>query len=151
MTASRGPDSGLLHSGLLHSGLERAAAAAGSTVAVLSGDDAWTWADLDGGANAVARHLGGRGVTAGDRVAVALSNRVEFVLVVAAVAKLGASSVLISPAWKAAEAGHALELTGPRVGVADGASAAVLADLLGAGSVVDLDDDAARAAASTSS
>ena len=42
----------------------------------------WTFAELDGLANAFARHLAGRGVGRGDRVAVMTSNRVEFVAAV---------------------------------------------------------------------
>ena len=40
------------------------------------------------------------------------TNRVEFIVAVEAVSKLGAASVLISPAWKAAEVGPAV--TSPR-------------------------------------
>ena len=60
----------------------------------------------------------GAGVGAGDRVAVMMANRVEFVVAVHAVSKLGAAAVLLSPAWKAAEVGHALEpdRPGPRRG-----------------------------------
>ena len=54
---------------------------------------------------------------------------------------------LLSPAWKAAEARHALALTTPGRGVADGPAAAVLADVLGPDAVLDLDDAVARATA----
>ena len=36
------------------------------------------------------------------------TNRVEFIVAVEAVSKLGAASVLISPAWKVAEVGPAV-------------------------------------------
>jgi len=65
---------------------------------------------------------------------------VEFVTTVYAVSKLGAASVLLSPAWKSTEVGHALELTGPVHAVADGEAAALLAAMLGADDVTDLDD-----------
>ena len=42
-----------------------------------------------------------------------LTNRVEFVVAVNAISKLGAAAVLLSPAWKAAEVDHALSLTAP--------------------------------------
>ena len=48
-------------------------------------------------AAAFARHLAGRGVTAGDRVAVMTSNRVEFLVAVNGISKLGAAAVLLSP------------------------------------------------------
>ena len=48
------------------------------------------------------------------------ANRPEFVVAVHGLSKLGAAAVLLSPAWKAAEVGHALDLTGPVHAVADG-------------------------------
>ena len=108
---------------LLHGGLERAADRFGDRPAVRAGDDHWSFRDLDGWSNAFARHLSGRGVTAGHRVAVMTANRVEFLVAVEAISKLGAAAVLLSPAWKAAEVGHALEITGAGHAVADTASA----------------------------
>ena len=40
------------------------------------------------------------------------SDRTEFVVAVLAIWQLGASAVLISPAWKAAEVGTALAVSG---------------------------------------
>ena len=60
-------------------------------------------ADLDELSNAFGRHLVGRGVGPGDRVAVMTSNRPEFVVAIHAISKLGAAAVLLSPAWKAVE------------------------------------------------
>ncbi len=65
-------------------------------------------------ADGLAAALRKQGVVAGDRVAVMSSNRPEFVAVLNAIWCLGASAVLISPAWKRAEVDHALALTGPR-------------------------------------
>jgi long-chain acyl-CoA synthetase len=131
----------------LHGGLERAAARTPERAALLVGDDVHTWADLDGTANALARHLADRGVGAGSRVAVMLTNRPEFLAVVLGASKLGAAAVLISPAWKAFEVGHAVELTKASVGVADGAGVEVLSAAAGITSVLDLDDDAVRSLA----
>jgi acyl-CoA synthetase (AMP-forming)/AMP-acid ligase II len=76
------------------------------------------------------------------------SNRAEFVAAVHGISKVGAAAVLLSPAWKAAEVDHALDVTaGPRHAVADGAAASLLADRLGADGVTDLDDAAATEAA----
>ncbi len=132
---------------LLHDGLERAASGRGGEVALRAGEGTWTWADLDGMADAFARHLAADGVGAGDRVAVMLTNRVEFTVVVHGISKLGAAAVLLSPAWKAAEVGHAVALTEPARGVADGAGVDVLAAALPGRDVLDLDDPAARSAA----
>jgi long-chain acyl-CoA synthetase len=127
-------------SSLMHHGLERAADRFGDRDAVVTGDERWSFGDLDGLANAFARHLGAHGVGPRDRVAVMTSNRVEFVAVVHATSKIGAAAVLLSPAWKAVEVDHALGLTAPRHAVADGPAAALLADRLGGDDVTDLDD-----------
>jgi acyl-CoA synthetase (AMP-forming)/AMP-acid ligase II len=60
-----------------------------------------------------------RGVRAGDRVALMSSNRPEFVIALRAIWSLGASAVLLSPAWKRAEVDHALTLTEPTHAVGD--------------------------------
>ena len=132
---------------LMHGGLERAADNLGGRDALWAGDQAWTFGDIDGLANAFARHLAAQGVGPGGRVAVMTSNRIEFVAVVHAVSKLGAAAVLLSPAWKEIEVDHALRLTSPGHGVADGPVAPLLADRLGGGVVTDLDDAATMAAA----
>ncbi len=129
---------------LLHDVLERAAEDAPHDVAIRAGDQEWSWSELDGMANAFARHLDAQGVGHGDRVAVMLSNRVEFSAVVHGISKVGAAAVLLSPAWKSAEVSHALSLTNPVRGVADGAGVGVLASILDTDRVLDLDDDAAR-------
>ncbi|HEX2562466.1 MAG TPA: AMP-binding protein, partial [Acidimicrobiales bacterium] len=132
---------------LMHRGLERAADRFGDRDAVRMGDERWSFGDLDGLANAFARHLVAQGVGPGSRVAVMTSNRVEFVAAVHATSKIGAAAVLLSPAWKAVEVDHALGLTAPRHAIADGPAAALLADRLGAAAVTDLDDPAAAGTA----
>jgi long-chain acyl-CoA synthetase len=73
-------------------------------------------------------------------VAIMTANRAEFIVAVHAISQLGAATVLLSPAWKAAEVQHALTLTRPVHAVADGDSADLLAKTGGAGFVTDLDD-----------
>jgi acyl-CoA synthetase (AMP-forming)/AMP-acid ligase II len=125
---------------LMHEGLERAADRFGDRPAVLAGDRRWSFRDLDGLANAFARHLTSRDVRAGDRVAVMTTNRVELVAAVHGTSKVGAAAVLLSPAWKAVEVDHALALTGPCHAVADGTAGELLAARLPRGEVTDLDD-----------
>jgi len=125
----------------MHRGLERAAGRFGERVAVRAGDRSWTYAELDAWSAAFAGHLAARGVGSGDRVALMMANRVEFLVAVEAVSKLGAASVMISPAWKKAEVGHALALTGPVHAVADADAAALMAQVLDGTSVTDLDDE----------
>ena len=125
---------------LMHESLERAALRFGDRAAIRSGDEHWSFCELDGLSNAFARHLAARGVTAGDRVALMTANRVEFILAVHATSKMGAAAVLLSPAWKRAEVRHALELTTPVYAVADGEGSTLLAECLGSDAVTDLDD-----------
>ncbi len=106
---------------LLHHYLERAADEFGDRDAVWAGDERWSFRRLDDLSNSFAEHLVAQGIGPGDRVALMLSNRPEFVVAVYAVSKIGAASVLLSPSWKAREVGHALQLTEPVHAVADGA------------------------------
>ncbi len=129
----------------MHRGLEATAARFGDRPALLDGDDGWTWAELDARADAFAHRLAARGVAPRDRVAVMTSNRPEFVVAVFAISKLGAAAVLLSPAWKALEVDHAVDLTAPVQAVADGPGVALLASRLGSGNVIDLDDPQAAA------
>jgi long-chain acyl-CoA synthetase len=130
----------------MHQSLERAGVGFGDRDALWAGDRRWSFAELDRAADAFARHLVASGVQPRDRVAVMTSNRPEFVITVHGIAKAGAASVLVSPAWKAVEVGHAVELTAPVRAVADGAGTALMAERLGADRVDDLDDDAWLAA-----
>lgn len=59
------------------------------------------------------------GVSAGERVAVMASNRPEFIAAVSAIWQVGASAVLINPAWRRDEVEHALAVTNPGHAVGD--------------------------------
>ncbi|MGD0749015.1 MAG: class I adenylate-forming enzyme family protein [Acidimicrobiales bacterium] len=124
----------------MHRDLEVAADRFGGRIAVLAGDDRWTFRELDERSDSFAAHLTSRGVGAGDRVALMTTNRVEFIIAVYAVSKLGAAAVLLSPAWKSTEVTHALQLTGPVHAVADGEAASLLTESLGGDHVTDFDD-----------
>ncbi|HVS67205.1 MAG TPA: class I adenylate-forming enzyme family protein, partial [Mycobacteriales bacterium] len=126
----------------MHRGLERAAERYPRRVALRFEDTDWTWSQLDEASNAFARHLRGS-VDRGERVAIMSGNRPEFVVALNAISKLGAATVLISPAWKQLEVDHALTLTGARYAVADEASYPVLTARLGQQYVTNLDDKAA--------
>jgi acyl-CoA synthetase (AMP-forming)/AMP-acid ligase II len=89
------------------------------SVGVLVGAESYSWEELDGRANAAARRLTALGVQRGDRVAVMLTNRIEFTIVVHGVMKLGAAAVLLSTAWKAAEVELAESLTTPVLRLTD--------------------------------
>jgi acyl-CoA synthetase (AMP-forming)/AMP-acid ligase II len=124
---------------LMHHALERAAARLGDRDAIRADDRTWSFADLDALSSAFADHLAAHGVGRGDRVAVMLTNRVELLAAVQGASKLGAAAVLLSPAWKALEVGHALALTQPVRAIADDPGVVVLADVLGADRVTDVD------------
>jgi long-chain acyl-CoA synthetase len=79
----------------------------------------YTLAQLDALASGMATSLEHRGVRAGERVALMSSNRPDFVIALRAIWGLGASAVLLSPAWKRAEVEHALALTNPAHAVGD--------------------------------
>jgi long-chain acyl-CoA synthetase len=128
--------------GLLHHGLEQAALRFGNRAAIVSGDNTWTFADLERSAGTFAGHLASMGVARGSRVALMTSNRPDFVVVVHAVSELGAAAVLLSPAWKAREVDHSVHLTGPVHAVADGAAVDLLRQQMGNTRVTDLDKGA---------
>ncbi len=79
----------------------------------------YTLPQLDALANGLATMLEERGVRSGDRVALMSSNRPEFVIALRAIWRLGASVVLLSPAWKRAEVENALALTKPSHAIGD--------------------------------
>lgn len=79
----------------------------------------YTLSQLDALSAGIAATLEARGVHAGDRVALMSSNRPEFVVALRAVWRLGASAVLLSPAWRRTEIEHALTLTRPVHAVGD--------------------------------
>jgi acyl-CoA synthetase (AMP-forming)/AMP-acid ligase II len=116
---------------LMHEGLQRAAARFGERVFIRAGDDSWTFAEVDAFSDGFAGHLAERGVSARTRVAVMTTNRVEFVVAVHAISKLGAAALLLSPAWKTLEVKHAISLTAPVHGIADGPAVEVLGEHLG--------------------
>src|SRR4051794_13787294 len=103
-----------MNGGLLHDGLTRAVDRDAGQDAVRAGDRAWSYGDLDRLSDAFGHLLIDAGVRPRDRVALMTSNRVEFLVAVEAISKVGAASVLISPAWKAAEVAAAVALTMPR-------------------------------------
>lgn len=87
---------------------------------VLAFDDlTYTRSQVEALSAGLARTLAGRGVGPGQRVALMSSNRPEFVFAVRAIWRLGASAVLISPAWKAAEVAGALAISGAQHAVGD--------------------------------
>jgi acyl-CoA synthetase (AMP-forming)/AMP-acid ligase II len=99
-----------------------------SDAPVLAFDDlTYTRSQVEALSAGLADTLSQRGVRAGQRVALMSSNRPEFVFAIQAIWQLGASAVLISPAWKAAEVSTALAVSGAQHAVGDNP---VLAELM---------------------
>ena len=88
-------------------------------IALVFEDRAYTLPQLEALSDGFAATLSGRGVRAGERVALMASNRPEFVVAVRAIWRLGAAVVLLSPAWKRGEVEHALSITAPAHAVGD--------------------------------
>ncbi|KNZ32713.1 MAG: O-succinylbenzoic acid--CoA ligase [Methylibium sp. NZG] len=77
----------------VHAMLARAVAQRGAHEALVCDGRRWTYAELDAQSRHIAAGLRARGVAAGDRVAMFISNRPEFVFVLFALQRLGAIAV----------------------------------------------------------
>ena len=88
--------------------LRRAASIGPGRIAVCAGDSEITYAELDRLASAMAGGLRDLGVSRGDRIAVALTNRVEAALSVYAVFRSGAALVPLPPGIKSQKLAHVL-------------------------------------------
>jgi len=90
---------------------------------------ALTYAELDVAAAAVAATFAARGVGPGDRVALYLGNRPEFVIAYLAAARLGAPAVPINTAYRRRELAHILSDSRPRLIVTEEAHWPTLEEL----------------------
>lgn len=94
--------------------LRAAAAREPDRVALLDAHEQITWGAFDARSSRVANALHARGVSAGDAVALMLENRVDFLIALMAVAKLGAIAGLINTNQRGDVLRHSLGLTAPR-------------------------------------
>ncbi len=83
-------------------------------------DKTLSYGEVESLSNAYAGTLTQLGVGLGDRVAMMASNRPEFFTALYGILKVGASVVMISPAWKETEIAHATDLTEPGLLICDG-------------------------------
>lgn len=86
-----------------------AVARSGEGEALVCGDRRLTWKGLEGEVRKLARGLAARKIGRGDRVALLLGNRIEFVVAVFAVARLGAIAVPLNIREQAPELAYVLE------------------------------------------
>ena len=108
-------------------------------VAVVAGDQALSYAQLNERANRLARHLLSLGVHVDARVAICVERSLEMVIGLLAINKAGAAYVPLDPAYPPERLAYMLEDSAPAVVLVHGATRALLGDI--ATAVVDLDQD----------
>ena len=96
----------------------------GANEAVIAGDERLTFAQLDELSDRLARGLVARGIKKGDRVGIAMRNCPAWILSYMATVKAGAIATLLNGWWQPHELEHALELTQPKLVLADAPRAA---------------------------
>ncbi|CAN5273932.1 AMP-binding protein [soil metagenome] len=106
--------------------LEEAAAEDGAKTALTFEGRAYSYAELEGRANAVASQLRESGLGPGQRAAVILTNRPEWIIAMQAVIKTGAAVVAPMATGTISELTHVLDLTQPAVVIAESMNTAVL-------------------------
>jgi long-chain acyl-CoA synthetase len=93
----------------VHEMLENAVARRSDGLAFICGEDRFSYAEFDVLVGQAAGGLRALGVEKGDRVAMVLGNSVEFVVVLYAIARLGAVSVPLNTRHTLAENGHIIK------------------------------------------
>jgi acyl-CoA synthetase (AMP-forming)/AMP-acid ligase II len=109
--------------------------------ALVADDERFLFPDLDQLSDELALALVARGIAKGDRVAIAMRNCPSWVVSYMAALKAGAVATLINGWWQTHELEHAVQLTEPRLIVADPARADRLSRIRGAGEIVTVDVD----------
>jgi long-chain acyl-CoA synthetase len=99
----------------VYSALRSTAQQHGDRTALTFGEQAWSYAQVEAEAGRVAAGLQSLGVVAGDRVAMLVRNRPEFVFIFFAVQRLGAVAVPMDVRLQGAEVSHVLADSGARV------------------------------------
>ena len=91
----------------------------GANEAVVAGDERLTFADLDRISDRLAHGFAARGIAKGDRVGIAMRNCPAWIVSYMSIIKAGAVATLLNGWWEPFEMEHAVELTEPRLIVAD--------------------------------
>jgi long-chain acyl-CoA synthetase len=87
--------------------------------AVIAGDERLTFSELDQISDRLARGLAARGISKGDRVGLAMRNCPAWIVSYMAIVKAGAVATLLNGWWQPDELEHALQLTEPKLVLAD--------------------------------
>ncbi len=124
-------------------GIREFAVSAPHQPAVIDGDRQLTYAQLHARASQVANVLHAAGLERGDRVAILLGNRLEYIELAAGTAAAGLVMVPLNPRLTAPEIGYILGHSGSRALIVDAAlaevAAAALADHPAVGTVLAID------------
>jgi len=100
----------------------------GERTAVVDGDLRWTYAELSARVEGCAARLAGLGLVAGDRLALLLENRADYLTVLLAAARLGLIAVPMNVRQRAPETAYALVQSGAVALLSDREQAANLPD-----------------------
>ena len=111
--------------------LARAAQETPARMAVIDGTRQVTYAALDGAVDALAAGMSAAGVGPGDRVALVLGNRAEFVEIYYATLRLGAVAVPINPGLTADEVEHCFSEITPTFAFVDRDTSATVVTISG--------------------
>lgn len=97
-----------------------------------------TWRELDDSADAIARALSGRGLVAGQRVAMVMANRVDLPIAYFGILRGGMVAVPMNPRSTTREIGRMLTDSGARLVLCDGAGADQVREAAGPDEHVDV-------------
>ena len=103
----------------------------GATEAVVAGEERLSFADLDRVSERLAHALVARGISKGDRVAIAMRNCPAWIVSYMAILKAGGVATLLNGWWEAHEMEHAILLTEPKLIIADAARGKRVAERCG--------------------
>ena len=95
----------------------------GANEAVVAGEERLSFADLDRISERLAHGLVARGIVKGDRVGIAMRNCPAWIVSYMAAIKAGAIATLLNGWWEPVEMEHAVQLTEPKLVIADAARA----------------------------
>ena len=124
----------------IHELFEAQVARTPDAVAVVFGDVALSYSELNARANRLAHHLIGLGVKPDDRVAICVERSVEMVVALLAVLKAGGAYLPLDPSYPAERLAYMLADSAPKVVLADAAGRLALGDdAIAERDVVDLD------------
>jgi long-chain acyl-CoA synthetase len=107
------------------------AASNAANEAVVAGDERLSFADLDRISDQLALGLVARGIVKGDRIGIAMRNCPAWIVSYMAVLKAGGIATLLNGWWEPIEMEHAVQLTQPRLIIADPPRAKRLAERCG--------------------